>query len=75
MFGNDHRNVLQVTKNLADGGRTVACTIHSPTPHAFALFDELMLLVKGENAYYGPIGFEGESLLKYFNQFDLPPGK
>ena len=31
--------VMDVVKGLAKGGLTVCATIHSPTAHAFALFD------------------------------------
>jgi len=41
--------------DLAREGRTVVCTIHSPTAKAFSLFDELLMLKSGEAIYGGPV--------------------
>lgn len=40
--------------DLAREGRTVVCTIHSPTAKAFSLFDELLMLKSGRTVYNGP---------------------
>jgi len=39
---------------LAADGRTVVCTIHSPTSYAFSKFDDLIMLKQGRVAYHGP---------------------
>ena len=36
-------------------GRTIVCTIHSPTSKAFALFDDLLVLKGGKLAFGGPV--------------------
>jgi len=41
---------------LAKEGRTIVCTIHSPTSFAFSLFDDLLMLKKGQVTYHGPVG-------------------
>lgn len=41
--------VASFLKALAGEGRTVVCTIHTPTSFTFDLFDDLMILKKGEN--------------------------
>lgn len=33
-----------------------ACSVHSPTPRVFALFDQLLMLEKGCAIYFGPAG-------------------
>ncbi|KAL9139198.1 ABC transporter [Amphidinium carterae] len=46
-------DVCQILKNLAKTGVTIMTTIHSPTTEAFRLFDNLLLLVKGQVCYFG----------------------
>ena len=47
--------IVALLKRLAQRGRTVICTIHTPSSRIFALFDRLMLLTPmGEMAYLGP---------------------
>ena len=48
--------VARFLRLLADEGRTVVCTIHSPTSFAFGLFDDLVMLSAGELIYGGPSG-------------------
>jgi len=43
-------------KALVRGGITICATIHSPTPFAFALFDSLMILLRGRVVYFGDRG-------------------
>ncbi len=47
---------MATVKTLAAGGVTICATIHSPTSYAFALFDAVMLLVKGRLVYFGARG-------------------
>ena len=47
---------MKVVRNLVADGTTVAATIHSPTAATFALFDAVMLLVRGQLVYFGPQG-------------------
>jgi len=57
---------------LAAEGRTVVCTIHSPTSYAFSKFDDLMMLKQGRVAYHGPC----ESVAAYLqNTCGVPPPK
>jgi ABC-type multidrug transport system ATPase subunit len=48
--------VARFLRLLADEGRTVVCTIHSPTSFAFGLFDDLVMLSAGQLIYGGPSG-------------------
>ncbi|GIM01311.1 hypothetical protein Vretimale_6115 [Volvox reticuliferus] len=48
--------VMKVVQGLIADGTTIAATIHSPTAATFALFDQVMLLVRGQLVYFGPQG-------------------
>ncbi|KXZ50089.1 hypothetical protein GPECTOR_18g66 [Gonium pectorale] len=48
--------VMKVVRGLTQDGTTIAATIHSPTAATFALFDRVMLLVRGQMVYFGPQG-------------------
>mmetsp|Transcript_26529 Transcript_26529/g.61927 ORF Transcript_26529/g.61927 Transcript_26529/m.61927 type:complete len:626 (+) Transcript_26529:107-1984(+) len=52
-------DVCQILKTLANNGVTIMTTIHSPTSEAFRLFDNLLLLVKGQVCYFGKLHGEG----------------
>ncbi len=56
--------VMTVVKGLCSSGITVCATIHSPTPYCFSLFDRLLLLLRGQVAYFGPCGAPA---LEYFH--------
>ena len=47
--------VIELLWQLARDGRTVACTIHSPTGAAFQKFDDLHMLHSGKTIYDGPL--------------------
>jgi len=46
--------VATVLRELARLGRTIVCTIHSPTAYAFSCFDAVMMLRDGMTIYEGP---------------------
>jgi len=47
--------VVELLRELAHEGRAVVCTIHSPTGHAFAQFDDLHMLDDGKTIYDGTL--------------------
>mmetsp|Transcript_6067 Transcript_6067/g.15685 ORF Transcript_6067/g.15685 Transcript_6067/m.15685 type:complete len:806 (-) Transcript_6067:656-3073(-) len=48
--------VCGILRGIADGGRTVISTIHSPSAEAFRLFDDVALLARGGRvAYFGAV--------------------
>ncbi|CAG2166312.1 unnamed protein product [Oppiella nova] len=50
------KGMIEKLKSMASEGRTVICTIHQPSSQVFALFEHLLLLVKGRVAFMGETG-------------------
>ncbi|XP_054719148.1 protein white-like [Uloborus diversus] len=47
------QSIISVLRNMAEGGRTIVCTIHQPSSEVFEMFDQLLLLAEGRVAYLG----------------------
>uniref|UniRef100_A0A7S4ACS2 ABC transporter domain-containing protein n=1 Tax=Pseudo-nitzschia australis TaxID=44445 RepID=A0A7S4ACS2_9STRA len=59
--------VVKLLRKIADQGRTICATIHQPSSAVFHLFDDLLLLKKGgRSVYFGELGFQSRTLIKYF---------
>jgi ABC-type multidrug transport system ATPase subunit/ABC-type multidrug transport system permease subunit len=48
--------IVSMMKKLAHEGRCVLSTIHQPSSETFALFDDVIFMVKGAIVYHGPVG-------------------
>ncbi|KAL3660314.1 hypothetical protein V7S43_014842 [Phytophthora oleae] len=66
--------IMDGVRRVADSGRTVLCTIHQPSSDVFFLFDRLLLLKRGgETVYFGDPGYEGSSIVEYFQAIPSVP--
>ena len=57
--------VMETLKKLCENGCTVVTSIHQPRSSIFTLFDDIILLAKGNLVYHGP---SGDDALRYFAQ-------
>jgi ATP-binding cassette, subfamily G (WHITE), eye pigment precursor transporter len=46
-------SVLQVLKKLAAKGKTIIVTIHQPSSELYSMFDKILLIAEGRNAFLG----------------------
>lgn len=58
---------IQLLKKLADEGRTIVCTIHSPSALLFRMFDHIYALADGSCIYQG----SSKNLVPFLNELDL----
>lgn len=58
---------IQLLKKLAQQGKTIVCTIHTPSAILFKLFDHLYALADGRCIYQG----SSENLIPFLSEVDL----
>ncbi|OQE13527.1 hypothetical protein PENFLA_c046G06969 [Penicillium flavigenum] len=66
-------SICTLMRNLADHGQAVLCTIHQPSAMLMQQFDRLLFLAKGgRTVYFGNLGPNMETLIKYFEDKGSP---
>lgn len=60
-------SICSLMRKLADHGQAILCTIHQPSAMLMGQFDRLLFLAKGgRTVYFGDLGPNMETLIKYF---------
>lgn len=52
---------VELLRRLARGGRTVICSIHTPSAKIFEMFDHIYVVANGQCIYQG----EGQNIVPY----------
>ncbi|KAI0159897.1 ABC-2 type transporter-domain-containing protein [Hypoxylon sp. FL1284] len=71
-------SIVSFLKKLCAAGQAIVCTIHQPSSVLIQQFDMVLALNPGGNTFYfGPIGENGEDVMRYFGErgATCPPGK
>ncbi|KAJ5778931.1 CDR ABC transporter [Penicillium paradoxum] len=71
-------SIVRFLKKLSQAGQAIVCTIHQPSSMLIQQFDMILALNPGGNTFYfGPVGQDGASVIKYFGDrgFVCPPSK
>ena len=71
-------SIVRFLKKLAQSGQAIICTIHQPSSMLIQQFDMILALNPGGNPFYfGPVGDNGEAVIKYFADrgTQCPPNK
>lgn len=58
---------MQLLQRIAHGGRTVICSIHTPSAKIFAMFDHVYIVAGGQCVYQG----DGANIVPYVRSFGL----
>ncbi|KAJ1731752.1 ATP-binding cassette transporter snq2, partial [Coemansia biformis] len=62
-------SIVQFMRTLAAEGQTILCTIHQPSALLFEQFDRLLMLMRGgHTVYFGDLGTDAQTLIRYFER-------
>ena len=66
-------SICQLMRKLADNGQAILCTIHQPSSLLIQEFDRLLFLARGgKTVYFGDLGKNSKTLIKYFESHGAP---
>ncbi|RAL04636.1 pleiotropic drug resistance family ABC transporter [Aspergillus ibericus CBS 121593] len=66
-------SICSLMRKLADHGQAILCTIHQPSAILMQQFDRLLFLAKGgKTIYFGELGQNMETLIRYFEDKGSP---
>ncbi|KAF9650879.1 pleiotropic drug resistance ABC transporter [Thelephora ganbajun] len=61
--------IIAFLRALAEVGQAILCTVHQPSAELFQSFDRILLLQRGgETVYFGDLGHNATTLIKYFER-------
>lgn len=58
---------IELLRNIAHGGRTVVCSIHTPSARMFEMFDHVYVVAKGKCAYQG----KGQNIVQFVREINI----
>lgn len=58
---------ISLLRSIAHGGRTIVCSIHTPSAKVFEMFDHVYILANGHCIYQG----QGENIVPYMESVGL----
>lgn len=58
---------MQLLQRIAHSGRTIVCSIHTPSAKIFDMFDHIYVVAGGQCAYQG----QGKNIVPFLQQFGL----
>ena len=66
--------ICKLLKELSESGQAILCTIHQPSVELFQMFNNLLLLSEdGKQTYFGDVGQNCETVIKYFEKGGARP--
>ncbi|KAL2131391.1 hypothetical protein VTI74DRAFT_5147 [Chaetomium olivicolor] len=71
-------SIVRFLRKLCAAGQAIVCTIHQPSSDLIQEFDKILALNPGGNTiYFGPVGQDGDAVVKYFADrgVQCPPGR
>ncbi|KAI8777536.1 protein white, partial [Biomphalaria glabrata] len=62
------QSIVTTLQKMASKGRIILCTIHQPSSEVFSMFDQILLLAEGRNAFMGT----RKAAMDFFERLSYP---
>ncbi len=66
-------SIVKLLRRLADHGQAIMCVIHQPSAPLLSHFDRVLLLSGGKSLYFGDLGRQFSTMVKYFERNGARP--